>query len=243
MAVVWKLTRNGVRYEVRSAGRTLRLYTNGAFHTQFNPARPLPGGVWDLLALPALIPTPLPRSALVLGVGGGAVIRLLEQLGVRRLTGIELDDVHLEIARRFFGCDTPGIDLVHADATRWVRRDRHRFDLVIDDLYLDGEHDPERPQTLGSDWHDRMVARLSARGVLVQNHLSVADARRAASTRAFRKTFRSALVFERDHYDNAVLALFRETMTPAAARAIIDKHIRALGKPAIRALDYGIRRL
>ena len=55
MAIVWQRKIKGRDYQVRSAGKSLRLYTEGVFHTQYNPDHLLSGGIWDLLALPALM--------------------------------------------------------------------------------------------------------------------------------------------------------------------------------------------
>lgn len=54
MAIIWSRCLGGVHYEVRSAGNSLRLYTDGVFHSQYNPYRLITGHVWDLLMLPAL---------------------------------------------------------------------------------------------------------------------------------------------------------------------------------------------
>ena len=52
MAILWQKKIKNTQYEVRSAGQTRRLYTDGVFHSQFNPNRAITGGVWDLLMLP-----------------------------------------------------------------------------------------------------------------------------------------------------------------------------------------------
>ena len=76
MALLWSEQDGDSRYEVRSAGNTRRLYTNGVFHSQYNPNNPVTGSVWDLLLLPAFfLPPGRPRRVLVLGVGGGENIR------------------------------------------------------------------------------------------------------------------------------------------------------------------------
>ncbi|HCM06551.1 MAG TPA: class I SAM-dependent methyltransferase, partial [Oceanospirillales bacterium] len=48
MAIVWQETRNGTHYEVRNAGKTLRLYTDKVLHSQYNFDKKLTGSVWDL---------------------------------------------------------------------------------------------------------------------------------------------------------------------------------------------------
>lgn len=110
MTLLWETTRDGTRYSVRSHGASVRLYSNGVFHSQWNPDRPFAGGVWDCLGLPALYrPPDATRRVLLLGVGGGAVIRQLERLVPgASITGVEIDPVHLDVARRFFGvADAP----------------------------------------------------------------------------------------------------------------------------------------
>lgn len=78
MAVLWEKHVDGVRYQVRAAGRTRRFYTDGVFHSQYNPLNPVTGHVWDLLMIPAFFyATGSVGRVLVLGVGGGAVIGLL----------------------------------------------------------------------------------------------------------------------------------------------------------------------
>ena len=123
MQWAWQWLRRNIEgnlYEVRSAGATLRLYRNGVHHSQYNPNRPLGGSIWDLLVLPALHrPAHSIREALVLGFGAGAIGRLLKDLvGVERIVGVELDEIHLSIADGFFEC-SEGCELVAADAVEW----------------------------------------------------------------------------------------------------------------------------
>ena len=104
MALVWSHEEDGSRYEVRSAGASLRLYRNGVNHSQWNPNRPLSGSIWDLITLPALHrPTGSLNSALMLGFGAGAVARQLCNLAEVKhlvLNTIEPDKInHLPLLR------------------------------------------------------------------------------------------------------------------------------------------------
>jgi spermidine synthase len=98
-----------------------------------------PSGYW-----PALLPNERPRRTLLLGLGGGTVVRLLqrrfpgEPLAV---TGVDDDPRVLMIARERFGLDLPGLTVVQADALAYLERCRaggERFDLVVVDLFRDG---------------------------------------------------------------------------------------------------------
>ena len=88
------------------------------------------------MLLPAYFrPVDTIRRVLVLGVGGGAVIRLLHHcMQPPEIVGIESDPVHIYIARRFFGVTSQMADLVEADAVGWLRDyTGPKFDLIIDD--------------------------------------------------------------------------------------------------------------
>ena len=176
MAVEWERVTKATHYQVRSAGGSVRLYTNGVFHSQWNPSSVLSGALWDLLGLPlAAVPQAVPaaQSVLVLGVGGGAVIRQLEALfAPARIVGVELDQLHLQIARRWFGlASRPGVELHHGDAIRWVAEHQQaQFDLVIDDLF--GHHGGEANRTVPfkRDWARNLSRCVRDDGILVVNH-------------------------------------------------------------------------
>lgn len=182
MALLWQHSENGTRYEVRSAGQTRRLYTNGVFHSQYNPHRPVTGNIWDLMLLPAYFSQPgTIRRVLVLGVGGGAVIQLLRRyVRPEQVIGVELDPVHLSVARRFFGVRGADVRLLRADAVEWVSEYRGEpFDLVIDDLFGETAGEPHRAVTMDSHWLEALNRILSRRGVLAVNFISGRELRRA----------------------------------------------------------------
>ncbi len=134
MAVLWQKKTAGQHYEVRTAGNSRRLYKNGVCHSQFNPANPVTGSIWDLLILPSCYqPETAPRRVLVLGVGGGAVILQLQELfNPELIIGVEMDPLHLDIARRFFGLGSDNVKLIRSDAVSWLRDAcDQKFDLVI----------------------------------------------------------------------------------------------------------------
>lgn len=105
MAILWQKTIKDTRYEVRTAGQTRRLYTDGVFHSQFNPEHEVTGGVWDVLMLPAFFyPPETIKRVLVLGVGGGAVIHQLQRyIKPEEIIGVELNPVHIMLAKNILG--------------------------------------------------------------------------------------------------------------------------------------------
>lgn len=174
MALVWRKLVGEDRYEVRSHGATVRLYSNGVFHSQWNPNDPLKGSLWELLLLPVFfLPADRVQRVLVLGVGGGALIRLLQRfVGPETIVGVDIDRHHLTVARRFFG--VRGVELICADAREYVaelcaKEGEHTFDLIVDDLF--GHRDGIAERAIEADplWCEGLLRLLSPHGLIVSN--------------------------------------------------------------------------
>ena len=166
MSILWEQEVGSTNYQVRQAGNSLRLYTNGVFHSQYNPGRPLTGSVWDLLFLPAFFyPPGSIRRVLVLGVGGGAVIQQLRRfIQPESIVGVELNATHLYLAKRFFGVRGKDVELVRADAVDWVNQYRGPvFDIVIDDLFGHVDGETQRSVFAGRRWVSSLTRCLSTR--------------------------------------------------------------------------------
>ncbi|WP_193163981.1 methyltransferase domain-containing protein [Microbulbifer hainanensis] len=178
MALVWEKRVGDCHYQVRSHGASVRLFSNGVFHSQWNPRDPLKGSLWELLLLPAFFCPPAQiRSVLLLGVGGGALIRLLQRfVQPQSIVGVDLDPVHLQVARRHFGVREA--TLVCADARDYVANlvanlrasgKKGSFDLVIDDLFGHVGGEAQRTVTADSDWCRNLLELVADTGVLVAN--------------------------------------------------------------------------
>lgn len=219
MALVWQHAVGGMRYEIRRAGRSVRLYTNGVLHTQYHPGYVFGGGVWDLLGLPALWREDARLSGiLLLGLGGGAVVRQLHELVEwDRFVAIERNPVHLDIARRFFGLERVPAELIELDAGRWIEAHPDlRFDLVIDDLFSDTHGEARRSEPISREWYRRLRGLLSERGTLVINFADGGDLeRRIRRIPAVRRDFKRVYKLTLPAYGNAVAVLLREAREPA----------------------------
>ena len=216
--IVEQFERGATRYSVRAHGASVRLYTNGVFHSQWNPDRPFAGGVWDCLSLPVLYREPgAVRRALVLGVGGGAVLQQLARLlPAAHLVGVELEAAHLEVARRHFGLDAldgarpVSATLVHADAMRWVASAEpgEPFDLIVDDLYGHENGEPSRAVALEPVWVEALAALLSPAGLYVANTVDAREAARAVPALAD-AGLRFGARWSQDAWENVVLVASR----------------------------------
>lgn len=248
MAVIWEQRINKRLYQVRQAGGSLRLYTDGTFHSQYNPRWPLSGGIWDLLVLPALFRPERVERVLVLGVGGGAVIRQLEQLvKPTSIVGVELDPVHLRIARQHFGLEKlPNVSLLEADAKTWLGAYRGpAFDLIVDDLFSENGSSPERAFPLDEDWSTQLLKALSPHGVLVAN-MESPQALRLSAPRAspqIRRQFSTSFSLSVPGYENRIAAFFKSAVEREELAANLRELERHFGKTVTQRLRAHIRRI
>lgn len=218
MAVIWQKHVDGKCYEVRSAGQTRRLYTDGVFHSQYNPRHSLTGNVWDLLSLPSFfLEEGQLQRALVLGVGGGTVLRQLRHWHPAvQVTGIELNPTHLYIARRFFDLDDPGVTLIEADAIEWLQcYDGPQFDLIVDDLFFEEDGEPCRAVDADRHWLNTMITALSPYGMLTMNFISSSDLRDSAlfHNKRLQARFKNVYRFMTPLYENNIGVFLSQPQT------------------------------
>jgi spermidine synthase len=247
MSLLWEKRAGGVHYQVRRAGRSLRLYTNGVLHSQYNPRRPVTGSVWDLLWLPAFFyPPDKLRNILVLGVGGGAVIRhLREFVEPEKIVGVELSKTHLSIARRFFDIKGDDIELHQADALDWVKRySGPPFDMIVDDLFADYDGEPQRAVSADTAWVNALSRLLGNEGLIVSNFATrlELDVSAYMLSRQCQKRFASAFALSTAQNYNAVGVFTRRHVTTQQLRARI-KAIPLLDPRKSGGACYGIRTL
>jgi len=228
MSIVWERVLGDTRFQVRRAGGSLRLYTNGVLHSQYNAARPLTGSVWDLLTLPAFLLAPgAVRRVLVLGIGGGAVIQQLRHfVKPHCIVGVELSAVHLSIARRFFGVRGRDVRLVRADAVQWLQAYRgEQFDLIVDDLFGHAEGQPLRAVAADRRWSTLILRHLTPHGIAVANFPDRQELEGSAflAQPDIRSRFACAFRLSTAQNDNAVGVFCRARATPRQLRERLEK--------------------
>ncbi len=151
-------------------GSAITLWSGeGVRHTVFDlDFPPVPGLEYAGNTLLALAFNPDPGSILILGLGGGSMLRMFRAARPRAsIDAVEIDPAIPEIARRFFQVgDSPGFQIYVEDAATYVERCEKEYDLIILDAYA-GDSLPVQCSNL--EFFARMRRRLSACGVAVIN--------------------------------------------------------------------------
>lgn len=248
MAILWQKKSGSTQYEVRSAGRTRRLYTNGVFHSQYNPGKPLSGGIWDLLMLPVFFSDPGKiKRVLVLGVGGGTVIQQLRRYsGVKKIVGVELNPIHILVARKYFGVSKSFAELHHADAVQWLKNYHGpSFDLIIDDLFGDKDGEPLRAVPASASWMSLLAKRLNRDGILVMNFIGSGEIQRSAyvTSEAVNKKFCSAFQFTLPLYENVIAAFLKFEGDTTTLRKQLEKTRGLNSWRAQQQLNFRVRKI
>ena len=209
--------RPGSKVVMRRGARELRI--DGTFASYWEPGRVATGSVWDAVAAPILaLPPARRRSLLLLGLGGGSAARLARALAPRaRVVGVEIDPEVVRLARRHFELDRLGLEVVVADARRYVARARGRFDVILEDIFVGAGRDVHKPDWLPLPGLATAASRLAPGGILVSNTLDETP----AVARALRERFAGLLRIEIAGYDNRVLAAGPSGLSARRLRAAV----------------------
>ena len=215
MAIIWQKQVGDKHYQVRRAGRSTRLYTDGVFHSQYNPGRPVTRGVWDLLMLPAFFyPQGTIKRVLVMGVGGGAVIHLLHRyVRPEQITAIDMDATHLAIAKRFFKIKRSMASLVEADAVKWLQTYKGPpFDMIVEDLFTEEGGEAARAVPLTRAWFQLLSRHLGKSGMLVMNLFTAKELRHSAycGDSQVAAEFKAAYTLCLPLFENIVVAFLKQ---------------------------------
>jgi spermidine synthase len=203
-------------------GERVDLDVEGATFATWHPRLLLSGYSWDALAAASVLrPAGPPESVLLLGLGGGTMLRQLRRLCPdTRFVAVEIDAAIVKLARDHMDLDAIGAEVIVADAYAWLDHATEQFDVVIDDLFLTGDLDVLRSAVLEGHVLDRVRARVAKDGILVANlitdhgHLEVRRRMRAA----FKETFDQVRVVAPPRGLNEVLVGGDAVAPPAVAR-------------------------
>jgi spermidine synthase len=95
----------------------------------------------EALVNPALIMHPAPKKALVIGAGEGATLReLLRCKTIEKIVTVDIDKEIIEFAKKYMrswhrgAFDNKKVELIIADAKKYVYNTDLKFDIVISDL-------------------------------------------------------------------------------------------------------------
>jgi spermidine synthase len=206
------------RVHVREGRHGRELRVDGTLASYYRPGAATTGSVWDAIAAPILALEPRRRrSALVLGLGGGSAARLIRTLAPEaHIVGVELDADVVAAARSHFDLDALGVEIVLGEALSVLRRERRRFDIVVEDVFVGITRHVRKPEGFPLPGLELAWRRVAKGGVLISNTIHEGP----AVGRALRQVapgHRVVSVGVRDYY-NHILAAGPAALAPTELR-------------------------
>ena len=248
MAILWQKNHNGALYQVRTAVNCRRLYKDGVLLSAYNPSLAVTANAWDLLMLPAFFyPDDKIQNILLLGVGGGSVIHMLNRyVKPGKITGIEFDQTQLAIGKRFFGLSQPNVDLIHADAITWLETYQGpAFDMIIDDLFVENLGEPVASSKADSKWFTLLLKKLKTDGVIVKNFIEKNSLVQSApvTNKSLANRFKSKFIFSHPYNENVIGAFLKISADSnyLRKRLVANQDLNPLKKTS--RLRYRLRKL
>jgi spermidine synthase len=228
------------RVRVQGGPHGRELIVDETFASYYRPGMTTTGSVWDAIAAPLLsLPPGRLRRVLLLGLGGGSVARIVRALAPSaEIVGVELDEDVVKAARDHFALDALDLELVVDDALAFLRRDRRKYDAVLEDIFIGYGDDVHKPDWIPEPGLELAARRLRGGGLLVSNTIDETPRVR----RWLRGHFGGGVELEVEDYDNRVLACGPEGLSGRALRAAIaGSPVLASTLPQLRIRSWGTR--
>jgi len=177
---------------------------------------------------------PKPEKVLIVGVGGGSMIHFLERYDPQvEIEAVEIDPTVVDMAQKYFRVRNGGkVNLVIADAVKYLERTESQYDVIYMDAFLkpsrdtDGTGAPVRLRT--TDFYQTVQKKLKPSGLVVFNlnpHQGLDN-----DLAVLRKSFPQIYVFRLPTQQGLVVvaSAARKRVTPADLTSKADQLDRRL---------------
>jgi spermidine synthase len=151
---------NSTVMKYKETGDVYSIVVDGSFYT---------GRLWDYFTIgPVLAENP--KDILILGLGGGTVIKQFLGLFDARIDVVEISPKVVELAKAHFGIEESGrLKIFIDDAFDFVKKAGRKYDVIIVDAF-EGDIIPEKFTTF--EFMQAVASRLSEKGVAIANTIT-----------------------------------------------------------------------
>jgi predicted membrane-bound spermidine synthase len=123
-------------------------------------------------------------KALLIGMGGGSIAMELKKMGFS-VDAVELDKRVPELAEKYFGFDSGGVNVIIDDGRHYIRTSQKKYALVVIDV-LNGEIQPHHMFTMESFEEIKQI--LEPDGLLIINNQGFLQGEHGRGARSVYKT-------------------------------------------------------
>lgn len=185
-------------------------FDKSVFQTLINKAIPYEPTLGHMpLLLKGIEMIKSPKKALIMGLGGGALIHCIShQYPDLKLTAVEISEAVISLAKEFFFLQSleAKLDIINDDINHYLNKNKNRFDIAFVDMYISGK----MPKFyFKSDFHQKISNQLYKKGVAVYNLLCDDEQAFLTIVKCIRKIFSNrTLCIAVENYHNILLYAF-----------------------------------
>lgn len=190
--------------KVRKFGRGVRLVQHGCVLSEVLREPGPTHSVFDLLAASAVALAPGPRFAMLGFAGGGMIAPLRKLGGEHTVEAVDLDAAGYSVYQDVVGSWGGEVTFSNDDAVKWLRGQRGRFDVIVEDLSVPQGKDVVKPAVSWETLPPLMAKRVRKSGVVITNLLPTPGMSLAELERRCRGGGRACVV-EMDRFHNRIL--------------------------------------
>ena len=214
--------------DITATKHGLRLSQHGVVISELRTAAGPTDSVFDLLAALIAVLAPAGRVG-VLGFAGGGMMAPLRGLGVEAaIDSVDIDRAGYDLFRQHCPEWAGRVNWQQADAVQWLRGQRTKFDLLMDDLSVPRAGDVFKPDISWTVLPELIRQRLRPRGFAVFNlMLSPGDSWSAALPKITRH-FAAARLVHLDEFENRILIAGDALPTARALGVSLRRELRRL---------------
>ncbi len=166
---------------------------------------------------------PPPNKVLLLGLGGGDLVRYINHyLPKTSITAVELDAAMLEVSREYFALpDSDSIDIYIDDAMHYLNSNNACYEMILTDIY-GGTEMPEILQN--RRFYQHCYNRLEQNGLLILNMLiSDAETFKQILWKIRQQFHRSTLCLTIPDHSNIIVFAFKQRPTELILPTLLKK--------------------
>ncbi len=139
--------------------------------SSYRPGKKPVGTVWDyFLVAPLFAQKPDEvEDVCILGLGAGVAAKLLNQFyKIERIVGVEIDQVVVDLGRKFFDLNDDNLEIYVQDAADYVQKSSEKFDLILIDTFQGKAIDP---RCSCQEFYSNVIKLLKPGGVVLINRV------------------------------------------------------------------------
>ena len=116
-----------------------RLVADGYTQSRSLNKEGLTGSYWDGFVNP-MIKLNKDSRVLILGLAGGTIAKLLtKKFGLIAIDGVDIDPLMIDLGKKFLDFNEKNVNVIVADALKFVKEARYKYDLICVDLFAHGD--------------------------------------------------------------------------------------------------------